>query len=81
MSKKTENGDSQVHYFKLFTIGTIIFLVGLGSVLYVNLLLPPSPEQELFALIGMIMSVPGGLIAFYCYIRLLLSRIQNFMDK
>lgn len=71
----------QVYYFKYFTLSAILFLVGLGSVLYVNLLLPPSEQQELFALIGLVISVPSGLLAFYCYIRLLLTRFQNFMDK
>lgn len=69
------------YYFKYFVISAITFLLGMGTVIYVNLLLPPSTEQELFALFGLIMSVPGGLIAMYCYIRLLLTRIQNFFDK
>jgi len=71
----------QQHYFKFFTIGTVIFLVGLGTVLYVNLLLPSSDEQELLALGGIILSLPGGLMAFYCYIRLLIARFQHFLDN
>jgi len=71
----------QQHYFKLFTITTIIFLFGLGTVVYVHILLPPSEEQELYALIGLILGAPSGLMAFYCYIRLLLARLQYFMDK
>jgi len=71
----------QQHYFKFFTIGTVLFLLGLGTVLYVNLLLPPSDKQEFLALCGLLLSFPSGLLAFYCYIRLLISRLQYFMDK
>ena len=71
----------QRYFFKYFTLGTVIFLLSLGTVLYVNLLLPPSEEQELFALVGLIFSVPSGLFAFYCYIRLLIERFQHFLNK
>ena len=71
----------QVYYFKYFTLSSIIFLVSLGSVQYVNLLLPASEQQELLALVGLVFSVPSGLLAFYCYIRLLLTRLQHFMDN
>jgi len=81
MKKQKVQIDPQAHFFKYFSIGAITFLLGLGSVLYVNLLLPPSPQQELLALIGLTLSIPGGLLAFYCYIRLLLSRLQHFMEK
>jgi len=81
MKKNKVKTDPQSYFFKYFSIGAITFLLGLGSVLYVNLLLPPSPQQEVLALIGLILSVPGGLLAFYCYIRLLLSRLQHFMEK
>ena len=71
----------QVYYFKYFTLSTIIFLISLGTVLYVEMLLPASEKQELLALIGLVFSVPSGLLAFYCYIRLLLARLQHFMDN
>jgi len=78
LNKKT---DQQPHYFKYFSISASIFLLGLGTVMYVNLLLPPSVEQEAFALAGLILSVPSGIFAFYCYIRLLISRFQYFMSR
>lgn len=71
----------QVYYFKYFTLSAIIFLVSLGTVLYVNLLLPESEKQELLALTGLILSVPSGLFAFYCYVQLLLTRFQHFLDN
>jgi hypothetical protein len=71
----------QQYYFKYFTMSMISFLLGLGTVVYVNLLLPSSAEQEALALVGIILGIPSGLVAFYCYIRLLLARIQHFMDQ
>lgn len=72
---------NEAHYFKYFVISAIIFLLGIGTVIYVNLLLPASTEQELYALGGLILGVPGGLVAMYCYIKLLQTRIQNFFEK
>ena len=81
LTKKKTPKKHQVYYFKYFTLSTILFLVSLGTVLYVNLLLPPSEKQELLALIGLVFSIPSGLLAFYCYLRLLFSRLQHFMDN
>ena len=80
-NKNKPSEKDQVYYFKYFTLAAILFLIGLGTVLYVNLLLPDSEEQELLALIGLIFSVPSGLMAFYCYLRLLLARFQHFLKK
>tara|TARA_R110002072_G_scaffold154_1_gene963 strand:- start:18267 stop:18515 length:249 start_codon:yes stop_codon:yes gene_type:complete len=79
-NKKTPK-KHQVYYFKYFTLSSVIFLVSLGTVLYVDILLPDSDKQELLALVGLVFSVPSGLLAFYCYIRLLLARLQHFMDN
>jgi hypothetical protein len=72
---------SQAYYFKYFTLSAISFLLGLGSVVYVDMLLPESEQQEWLALIGLILCIPSGLIAIYCYLRLLFARIQHFLDK
>lgn len=72
---------SQAYYFKYFILSAISFLLGLGTVIYVELLLPESEQQEWLALIGLILSIPSGLVAFYCYLHLLFARIQNFLDK
>ncbi len=77
MTNKNEN----IKLFQYFTLSSICFLAGLGTVLYVDILLPHSTETELYALIGLCLSVPSGLIAFYCYIRMLISRIKNFLDN
>lgn len=78
----TDNTPKQEpYYFKYFVMSAITFLIGIGTVVYVNLLLPPSTEQELFALAGLVLGIPGGCIAMYCYIRLLLTRIRNFFKR
>jgi len=82
MRKKTNKiTNGQPHYFKYFTISASVFLLGLGTVIYVNLLLPSSAEQEALALTGLILSIPSGIFALYCYIRLLIARFQYFMDR
>ncbi|MDX1453718.1 MAG: hypothetical protein R3183_14290 [Oleiphilaceae bacterium] len=71
----------QAHYFKYFVMGAITFLLGIGTVVYVNLLLPASAQQEWLALAGLVLGVPGGLLAFYCYVRLLIARFQHFFKQ
>ncbi len=68
-------------YFKYFIFGAITFLLGIGTVVYVNLLLPASTKQEVLAAIGLVLGIPGGLLAFYCYIRMLIARIQHFFER
>ena len=80
-SKKAIQKYSQAYYFKYFTLSAISFLLGLGTVIYVEMLLPESTQQEWLALIGLILCIPSGLMAFYCYLRLLFARLQHFMDK
>lgn len=83
MNQRNKNSEPkhEPYYFQYFVISAITFLVGMGTVVYVNLLLPPSTKQELFALGGLILGIPGGCIAMYCYIRLLLTRIKNFFNS
>jgi len=76
-----KNNDPQRHFFRYFSIGAVTFLLGLGTVIYVNLLLPPSAKQEWLALVGLVLGIPGGMIAFYCYIRLLIARFKHFFDS
>ena len=80
-TKEQKSTNNQPHHFKYFTISASIFLLGLGSVIYVNLLLPSSAVQEALALTGLILSIPSGFFALYCYIRLLIARFRYFMDR
>jgi len=80
-TKTNKKRKHQPHYFKYFTISASLFLLGLGTVIYVNLLIPSSAEQEALALAGLILSIPSGIFALYCYVRLLIARFQYFMDR
>jgi hypothetical protein len=79
--KKKLSKKHQIYYFKYFILSAILFLISLGTVLYVNILLPSSEKQELLALIGLVLSIPSGLLAFYCYLHLLFSRLKHFLDN
>ncbi len=85
MSKSNNQKDLKsnplAYYFKYFTLSALTFLLGLGTVVYVELLLPESERQEWLALTGLILCIPSGILAFYCYLRLLFARLQQFMDK
>ena len=80
-NKISPQKNQQATLFKYFTISASLFILGLGTIIYVNLLLPPSSEQEALALTGLVLSIPSGILAFYCYIRLLIERIHNFMER
>lgn len=80
-ARKPEQPKHEPYYFKYFVISAITFLIGMGTVVYVNILLPSSAQQELFALGGLVLGIPGGLVAMYCYIRLLFTRFKNFFDS
>lgn len=67
--------------FKRFSISAILFLISIGTVVYVNMMLEPSTMQELAALLGILFSVPSALMAAYCYLKLLLARFQNFKKR
>ena len=77
MAKK----NNQQSYFKYFVISAICTLVGLGTIVYVNILLPPSEQQELLALIGLILSVPSAIIAFYLLYSPACYSNPEFLDK
>ncbi len=80
-AKQKSSKDQEALHFRYFILGAVTFLVGIGTVVYVNLLLPPSTEQEIYALIGLCLGLPAGCVAFYCYLRLLFSRLQNFFKN
>lgn len=69
---------SDVIIFRRFILCAITFVFAMSAIVYVNLLLPPSREQELVALLGLILAVPSGLCAFFYYLKLLWNRLQNF---
>lgn len=80
-SKKVSRDNPQPYFFRYFAIGAMTFLVGLGTVVYVSILLPSSEKQEWLALIGLALGIPGGIVAFYCYIRMLIARFKHFFNS
>jgi len=82
MAKKISKQLSpEAHYFKYFLIGAVVFVLSLGTVVYTNLLVPPSLLQETTALVGLIFSIPSALLASYCYLRILLARLITFKNR
>lgn len=68
--------------FKQFRLGFAFFLVG-GVMIYgAQQLLPPSLAQEVWTLLGMVIGLTGFILALMAQMRLLISRIINFIrDK
>lgn len=71
----------QQQSFKLFAIGALLLLGGLGVILASGIYLPPSEKQEWIVLIALVIASIGAIMAFIGYIKLLLSRVNHFMQR
>ncbi|MFD2229761.1 hypothetical protein [Alkalimarinus sediminis] len=71
----------QQRNFKLFAIGALLLLGGLSMIIAANFYLPPSLKQELITLISLIIACIGGVMAIIGYVKLLLSRINHFINR
>jgi ABC-type multidrug transport system fused ATPase/permease subunit len=71
----------QQRNFKLFAIGALLLLGGLGVIVASDIYLPPSEKQEWIALIALAIASIGAIMAFIGYIKLLLSRVNHFMRR
>lgn len=71
----------QQRSFKLFAIGALLLLGGLGIIVASNFYLPPSAKQEWIVLIALVIAVIGALMAIVGYVRLLISRINHFIRR
>lgn len=68
--------------FPRFKLGASLFLVGLVIIYGGNQLLPPSLQQELTTLVGIILIGIGFLTAMMVQVRMLIGRIVTFFtDK
>lgn len=67
--------------FRQFRAGIIYFGVGLGTVLMANNNLTPSLGQELLILGGLVLTAIGFIIAVHAEIRLVISRLIQFLKK
>ena len=71
----------QQRNFKLFAIGALLLLGGLGAIVASDIYLPSSEKQEWIALIALVIASVGAIMAFIGYIKLLLSRVNHFMHR
>jgi len=67
--------------FKTLRNGFIYFAVGLLAIYIANTNIPPSLQQELLTLAGLVACGAGFLIAMTAYIRLVISRFVLFFSK
>lgn len=71
----------EARFFKFFIISAISFVASLSAIVYANLVLEPSKQQELVALFGLIVAVPSGLSAAFFYLRILIARFVQFKNR
>ena len=67
--------------FKQFRTGVILFGVGLAIIFVANTNVEPSAKQEIYILLGLILTGSGFIIAMLAQIRMLISRIVIFFEK
>lgn len=71
----------QARLFKRFLAGGIVLIGSLITIFMINLYLPASQEQEIYAMIALLFASVGGLVAFSGYIGLIWIRIKYFMER
>ena len=62
---------------RLFGLGALLFVVGMGIIQWGNQLMEPSIEQEVTVLCGLIVGGAGFVTAITAQILLIFSRFQN----
>lgn len=67
--------------FKQFRTGTIFFAVGLTIVYLSSTALEQSLRQELVTLAGLVLAGGGFIVAMLAQIRMIISRIIQFLRK
>ena len=77
--KKKKALTPQQSSFKLFVIGSLLLLGGLGIILAAGIYLPPSEKQEWIVLIALVIASIGAIMAFIGYIKLLLGRVNRLL--
>ncbi len=71
----------QARLFKRFVSGGILLIGSLVSVFMLNMYLPPSHTQEIYALIALVLAALGGLLALTSYLGLIWIRIKLFLER
>lgn len=70
--------DQQADNVWIFTVGAVVFFMGMGIILYAENALAPSIGQEIIGLLGFVLATLGGLAALVGYLSLSLLRFLRF---
>lgn len=81
LAQENEQMEAEARFFKFFIIGAISFVASLSAIVYANIVMPPSTQQELLALAGLVLAAPTGLCAAFFYLRMLFARLQRFKRR
>ncbi len=73
--------DQQADNVWIFTVGAVLFFLGMGIMLYAEHALAPSIGQEIIVLVGLVLAVLGGLAALVGYLSLSLLRFLRFASR
>lgn len=76
-----KRAEKQEENFRLFAIGACVFFLGLGMILLTEQAYTPSLQQELLALLGLLLVAIGAGCAALGYIGLSFLRILRAMQK
>lgn len=70
--------DQQADNVWIFTVGAVVFFMGMGIILYAENALAPSIGQEIIVLLGFVLATLGGFAALVGYLSLSLLRFLRF---
>ncbi|TXR53776.1 hypothetical protein [Reinekea thalattae] len=77
-----EHTENSARAIRQFTTGGFIFSFGLFIIILAERLIPPSLQQELAALLGLLLLITGAAIALWGYLSLSLFKIAlHLLDK
>jgi uncharacterized membrane protein len=71
----------QLKTVKRMRDGFIYFCVGLAIIYFASMYTEPSIEQEIIALVGLILAGIGFLMAMLSYMRFVIGRVLHFFKK
>lgn len=69
--------DDQRKTLKLYAAGAILFFVGFALIIYAQKMLPPSLDQEVCALLGLVSGGLGFGIAMLAQVLLIIGRFRK----
>jgi hypothetical protein len=73
--------DDQRLVMKFYAGGAVLFFLGLAFVIYADRSIPPSLQQEIFALLGTLIGGTGFIIAMSAQIFLIVARLKNMGQR